>query len=126
MKIRISMLIAALSAAFLSTASAGAPGVGYGGGWPSTFPTRITSPSQATQYEKVALACKDCKTVNEKATKRGIAGLFKAPSTHGCSGCGGKITVAEYGGGKGRSAEYRHTCSKCGPNSAFTCAGHKS
>ncbi len=126
MKTRISIIVAALFAAFLSTSYAGAPGVGYGGGWPPTFPTRINGLSEATQYAKVALACKDCKTVIEKTGKRGIASLFKAPSTHGCSGCGGKISVTQYGGGKGRSAEYKHTCSKCGANSAFTCAGHKS
>lgn len=65
------------------------------------FPTRVTTKEQAMKCclpkEKVALACKDCKTVTEKPgeEKKGILGWFKADSTHGCSGCGAKITVRQ-------------------------------
>jgi hypothetical protein len=100
--------------------------------WPTGFPTRVKTEAQAMKCclpkEKVALACKDCKTVSEKSgeDKKGILGWFKADSTHGCSGCGGKVTVHQVPGGKVPAiAEYKHTCSKCGPDSAYTCATHK-
>lgn len=77
---------------------------------------------------KVALACKDCKTVNEKdgTEKKGIMAWFAPDSKHDCSGCGGKVTVTSSGGGKGPTvAQYKHTCSKCGPDSAYVCTDHK-
>ena len=78
--------------------------------------------------EKVALACKDCKTVTEKAgeDKKGILAWFKPEATHDCPGCKGKITYVQHGGGKGTAtAGYKHVCSKCSADSAFTCATHK-
>ena len=77
--------------------------------------------------EKVALACKDCKTVNEKSgeDKKGIPAWFKADSTHDCSGCKGVITVKSGTAKSGPAAESKHVCSKCGPDSAMTCATHK-
>lgn len=75
---------------------------------------------------KVALACKDCKTVNEKpgSDKKGILSWFEADSTHDCDGCKGKITVKQIGAGKVQDAQYTHECSKCGKDSAFTCSTH--
>jgi hypothetical protein len=47
---------------------------------------------------------------------------FKGDSTHGCSGCGGKITTKTVGADKGPSvATYTHECSKCGKDSAYVC-----
>ena len=101
---------------------------------PDGFPTRVTTKEQAMKCclpnEKVALACKDCKTVTAKSgeDKKGILAWFKADSTHDCSGCGGKITVRQIPTGQGNStsiSEYKHVCSKCGPESAMTCATHK-
>ena len=130
MKTRISIIIAALFAAFLSTTYAGAPGSGYGGGWPTGFTTPVTTAAKAMDCCKegatVALVCRDCKTINAKSgDKKGIASWFKADSTHGCSGCGGKITVTPIAGGRNRSSEYHNTCSKCGANAAYVCATHK-
>ena len=131
MKTRISIIIAALFAAFLTTTHAGPPGIGYGG-WSNNFGNRVTTEKAAMECcevagVKVALVCKDCKTASEKSgeDKKGVAGWFKADSTHDCSGCGGKITVASAGGGKSKTAEYTHTCSKCGANSALVCSTHK-
>ena len=100
--------------------------------WPTGFPTLVKTEAQAMKCclpkEKVALACKDCKTVSEKSgeDKKGILAWFKADSTHDCSGCGGKVTVHQIPGGKVPTlAEHKHTCSKCGADSAFTCATHK-
>lgn len=78
--------------------------------------------------EKVALACKDCKTVSEKSgeDKKGIMSWFKADSMHDSDGCKGKITFKGNPAGKSpQTPEYKHVCSKCGPDSAYTCATHK-
>ena len=130
MKTRISIYTAAIFAAFVSTTYAGP---GPGGGWPAGFPTHVTTKAQAESCckpgEKVAMACKDCKTVSEKdgdKDKTGIMAWFKPDSMHDCDGCKGKITYKEHGAGKGTgSSEYKHVCSKCGPDSAYTCSTHK-
>lgn len=113
---------------FTTSAIAG-PGPGT---WPTGYPTAVKSKPEAMACclpkEKVALACKDCKTVTEKSgkDKKGIASWFAPDSTHDCSGCGGKVTLKTTGGGKGPTlAAYTHVCSKCGPKSAYTCATHK-
>jgi hypothetical protein len=128
--LKLSLLLGTAVAAMNLTALAGP---GPGGGWPAGFPTHVKSKEEAMDCckpgVKVALACKDCKTVNEKdgeKDKKGIMSWFAPDSKHDCSGCGGKITVTTTGGGKGPTlSQYKHTCSKCGPDSAFTCATHK-
>ena len=58
--------------------------------------------------------------------KTGIMVWFAPDSKHDCSGCGGKVTVTSTGGGKGPTlSQYKHTCSKCGPESAYVCTDHK-
>jgi hypothetical protein len=129
MKLTKLHLALALAAGMFTTSAIAGPGPQT---WPTGFPTVVKTEAAVMKCclpkEKVALACKDCKTVSEKAgeDKKGILGWFKADSTHDCSGCGGKVTVKTVGGGKGPAlAEYKHVCSKCGPDSAFTCATHK-
>ena len=133
MKTRISIIIAALFAAFLSTTHAEPAGLQYSE-WTKHFDNRVTTKKAAEECclpkEKVALVCKDCKTASEKAgeDKKGILGWFKADSTHDCSGCGGKITVRQIPAGQGNTTsigEYTHTCSKCATDSAFVCTTHK-
>jgi len=99
--------------------------------WPVGYPTVVKSKEEVMKCclpgEKVALACKDCKTMNEKKGEdsKDILAWFKPDSTHNCSGCGGKITYkAQEGKGTGH-ATYKHVCSKCGEDSAYTCATHK-
>ena len=119
----------ALAAGMLTTSAIAGPGPGV---WPPNFPTHVKTKAQAMECclpkEKVALACKDCKTVTEKPgeEKVGIMAWFKPDSMHDCSGCKGKVTYKEHGSGKATGhAEYKHVCSKCGPDSAYTCATHK-
>jgi len=87
MKTRITILTAALFAAFVSASHAG-PANRSG-----SYPTRINTKEAAMECclpnEKVALACKDCKTLTEKpgTDKKGILGWFKADSKHDCLGC---------------------------------------
>lgn len=126
--IKLSLLGSALVAMTFSAVAGPSPGT-----WPTGFPTRVKNKAEAESCckpgEKVALACKDCKTSTEKdgeKEKKGILSWFAPDSMHECSGCKGKITFKEHGAGKGiASAEYKHVCSKCGPDSAFTCATHK-
>ncbi len=124
-KLNLHFAVAAAAAIIASSALAGPSN------WPPNYPTRVTTKAAVLKCclpnEKIALACKDCKTVMEKsgADKNGILAWFAPDSTHGCSGCGGKVTTKAVGGGKASVAEYKHTCSKCGADSAFTCATHK-
>ena len=125
----IKLLIAALFAVATTNANAG-PG-GGSGAWPPGYQDkRVTTHEQAMACcvpdAKVALACKDCKTVNEKdgKDKKGILSWFKADSTHDCSGCKGVITVKQVGAGKVTDVQSKHVCSKCGADSAFTCSTH--
>lgn len=130
---RISIIIAPLFAAFLSTTHASPAGHGFSE-WARNFDNPVTTKKAAEECcqpkEKVALVCKDCKTANEKPgeDRKGILGWFKPDSTHDCSGCGGKITVKQVPAGQGNTAgtgAYTHTCSKCGADSALVCATHK-
>ncbi|MBC8128166.1 MAG: hypothetical protein H8M99_13580 [Gloeobacteraceae cyanobacterium ES-bin-144] len=126
--LKFNLLLGATVAAMSLTAYAD----GGRGDWPYGFTTHIKTAAEAEASSKaghkVALACKDCNTVNAKSDsdKKGILAWFAPDSKHDCGGCGGKITVTTVGGGKIPSvSEYKHTCSKCGPDSAFTCATHK-
>jgi len=125
--LKLTLLLGTAVAAMNVTALAGP-----GPLWPKGYPTRVNTKEQAMACclpkEKVALACKDCKTVSAKLgeEKKGIAAWFAPDSKHDCSGCSGKITVKQSAGGKGATyGTYKHVCSKCGPDSAFTCATHK-
>lgn len=130
MKTHINILIAALFAAFVSTTHAGPPSPLWPD-WESRLAYRVNTEKAAEdcckqEGVKVALVCKDCKSVTEKpgTEKKGILGWFKADSMHDCSGCSGKVTTKGPAKG-GPTAEYQHVCSKCGPNSALICGSHK-
>jgi hypothetical protein len=127
MKTRINIIIAAIFAAFITTTHAGPSNWS---GWATTSTNRITTLKAAEDCckpdQKVALVCKDCKTITEKpgSDKEGILGWFKADSMHGCAGCSGQI-VARLPSKRGPGDSYRHVCSKCGENSASICSSHK-
>lgn len=130
MKLTTKLHLALALAAGLFTTSAIA---GPGGHSPNDFPRKITTKEEAMECcvpkAKVAMACKDCKTLDVKdgeKEKTGIMAWFAPDSKHDCSGCGGKVTVTSTGGGKGPAlSQYKHTCSKCGPDSAYVCTDHK-
>ena len=105
---------------------------GPGGHTAADFPHRVATTEAAMECcvpeAKVALACKDCKSLDVKsgADKKGVLAWFAPESNHDCSGCGGKITVKTAGSGKSQAvSEYTHTCSKCGEKSAYVCTDHK-
>jgi hypothetical protein len=129
MKLTKLHLALAIGAGMFTTSALAGPGPGT---WPTGFPTVVKSKAEAMACclpkEKVALACKDCKTVTEKTgeEKKGIAAWFAPDSKHDCSGCGGKVVLKKVTPEKtGTAGVYTHTCSKCGDNSAYTCATHK-
>lgn len=115
-------LLLAAFAAMVITARADAPN------WPRTPWEPIKTVKQAEDCcaggGKVALACPDCKTLNEQSDKKGFASWFKADSKHDCPTCKGSITVRQIGSGKVLDTQYKHECSKC-KTGAFTCAAHK-
>jgi hypothetical protein len=116
------IVIAAFSAAFLVAASQAAPS-----NWPPGPYKKITKKEQADDCceagGKVALACPDCKTLNEQKDKKGAGSFFDKNATHDCAGCKGKITVKPSAGGRKQDIEYSHECSKC-KTGGFTCATH--
>lgn len=130
--LKLTLLLGAAVAAMNFTALAG-PGPG-GGAWPPNYNRQVKTKAEAEECckpgEKVALACKDCKTVTEKGgeDKKGILSWFAPDDKHDCSGCGGKMTLKQIPAGKGTTTSvsgYTHVCSKCGDDSAFTCTTHK-
>jgi hypothetical protein len=117
----IRVLIAALLAATVITAQADSPN------WPRTPYKPIKTVKQSDDCcaagGKVALACPDCKTLNEQGDKKAAADFFKKNATHDCAGCKGKVTVKLIAGGKVQDVQTTHECSKC-KTGAFTCATH--
>lgn len=84
------------------------------------------------ENDSMAMVCAKCKTVYVTRVKQGTKGaeLLMANGktteligTHACSGCGGTWTIV--GVGKGATTELKHTCTKCGDDSAFCCATSK-
>ena len=119
-------LALAFAAAFITTSSFAGPG---NANLPN-YPTRIDSKTQAEKLEKgtpMAFACTSCKTVKPIEDKKTFLSWFAPDQTHGCTGCGGKVSILSVPGGKaGSVAIYKHVCTKCGDKSAYTCAGHRS
>lgn len=116
----IRILLAAL-VAMIVTAHADSPN------WPRVPYKPIKTVKQAedccAEGGKVALACPDCKTLNETGDKKAAAEFYKKNATHDCAGCKGKITVKQIAAGKVQDVETTHECSKC-KTGAFTCATH--
>lgn len=122
MKPITSILFALIAALTLSSHGAGPL-------WPAEPWQKILTKKDADSCcaagGKVAIACKDCKTINETGDKKVAASFFDKDATHNCSGCKGKMTVKHLGGGKGPlDVKITHECSKCGKDSGMTCATH--
>lgn len=102
---------------------------GPGKNWPLDYNFPIKSQAEAEKLPakaNIALVCKDCKTVVSSCCvddkPKGFLAWFKADETHGCSGCKG--TIKFVGSLKNPTAAHSHECSKCGKDSAYTCADH--
>ena len=102
------------------------------GGEHLTSLNRLTTKAQAdalTPDDSLAMVCAKCKTVYVTRVKQGVKGaeILQAGGqpkeligTHPCSGCDSKLTIT--GVGKGKEAVFKHSCGKCGDDSAFCCA----
>ena len=124
MKLTKLHLALALGAALLTTSAIAGP---FNASI-NEYPTRVISKDQAEKLEKgtkLAFACTSCKTVRPIKEKKTFLSWFAPDQTHGCSGCGGKITVVSRPGAKsGPRTVNTHVCTKCGDKSAYACAGH--
>jgi len=120
---KLHLALAAAAAIFTTSAIAGP-----GGRTAADFPVKVTTKEQAMDCcnakARVAIACPDCKTVEVAKNEKGVLGFFAPDSKHGCSGCGGKITVKS-GDKSGTSATYTHVCSKCTKDTPYVCTDHK-
>ena len=79
--------------------------------------------------DSIAMVCGKCKTVWVTRVKQGVKGAQllmeggqpkELIGTHACTGCNSTITVV--GHAKGNITELRHSCGKCGDDSAFCCS----
>ena len=72
--------------------------------------------------DSVAMVCAKCKSVviEKVNTEKGHIKLMTPGDKHLCAGCNSTVTVV--GVGKGAKDEIKHTCEKCGSDSAFCCA----
>ena len=79
--------------------------------------------------DSVAMVCGKCKTVWVSRVKQGVKGAQllmeggqpkELIGTHACAGCNSTLTVV--GVQKGAHTELKHSCGKCGDDSAFCCA----
>jgi flavoprotein len=119
-----SLLITAVLLGFTSLSEAGA-----GKNWPVDFNLPVKSKEEAVKLpakSKIALVCKDCKTVVANCSvdekPKSFLSWFKEDQTHGCDGCKG--TIKYVGSLKNPVPTHSHECSKCGAGSAYSCADH--
>ena len=86
---------------------------------------QITTPAEADALQpddSIAMVCAKCKTVMVERVERERGRTFMVSrAKHLCSGCGGQIEVVGHGNNQ-RNVVVRHTCTKCGDDSAFCCA----
>ena len=85
----------------------------------------ITTRAQAEALkpgDTIAMVCGKCKTVATQTVtlEKGHIRHVIPGEKHLCTGCNSYIKVV--GVGKESKNELRHTCEKCGDNSAFCCA----
>jgi len=106
--------------------------VSLAGSGPQDYPVKIKNRAQAEKLSegtKVAFACESCRTFQPSVIdkKKSFLSFFNENDTHGCPNCGGQVTVKALPGRNIKMANttvYTHVCTKCGQNSAYTCAVH--
>src|SRR5262245_2724708 len=112
MKTLRNIIVTAIAAAFVTVTSNAAPA-----NWPPGPYKKIEKKQQAMDCceagGKVALACPDCKTLNEKGEKKDAAAFFDPKAKHDCAGCKGVVTAKPSPSGRRIDVEVTHECSKC-------------
>jgi hypothetical protein len=86
----------------------------------------ITTQAQAEALkpgDSMAMTCTKCKDVmvQKVTTDKAHVKMMTVGEKLKCS-CGGNVEVVATGKGKGKNAEVKHVCSKCGDNAMFCSA----
>ena len=76
--------------------------------------------------DSMAMACGKCRyvMVQTVTTDKAHVKMMTVGEKDVCEVCGGTVTVVATGKGKGKDAEVKHVCSKCGENAMY-CAATK-
>lgn len=87
----------------------------------------ITTQAQAEALKpgaSMSMACSTCKNVMVRTVTSDNAHvkMMTVGEKDVCDVCGGTVTVVATGKGKGKDAEVKHVCSKCGADAMFCSA----
>ena len=87
----------------------------------------ITTQAQAEALkpgDSMSMACSTCKNVMVRTvtTDNAHVKMMTVGEKDRCDVCGGTVTVVATGKGKGKDAEVKHVCSKCGDDKMFCSA----
>jgi hypothetical protein len=87
----------------------------------------ITTQAQAEALkpgDSMSMACSKCKNVMVRTVSADKAHvkMMTVGEKDVCGVCGGTVTVVATGKGKGKDAEVKHVCSKCGDDAMFCSA----
>jgi hypothetical protein len=74
--------------------------------------------------DSLSMACNSCKyvTLMTVGTGQEHIKMMTVGEKHTCPTCKGSVEVVTTGKGKGKNAEVKHVCSKCGDDAMFVCA----
>ncbi len=89
--------------------------------------SHITTQAQAEALkpgDSMAMACAMCKSVMVQKVTEDMAHvkMMTVGEEIMCHSCGGTVEVAATGKGKGKNAEVKYVCSKCGDDAMFCAA----
>lgn len=87
----------------------------------------ITTQAQAEALkpgDTMSMTCSKCKNVMVRTvtTDKAHVKMMTVGEKDMCDVCGGTVTVVATGKGKGKDAEVKHVCSKCGDDAMFCSA----
>ncbi len=74
--------------------------------------------------DSISMTCNTCKYVMVMPVTKGQEHIkmMTVGEKHICLSCKGSVEVTATGKGKGKDAEVKHVCSKCGDDAMFICA----
>ena len=74
--------------------------------------------------DSMSMTCSKCKDVmvQKVTTDKAHVKMMTVCEKVTCQGCGGTVEVVATGKGKGKDAEVKHVCSKCGDDAMFCSA----
>ena len=74
--------------------------------------------------DTMSMTCSKCKNVMVRTvtTDKAHVKMMTVGEKDMCDVCGGTVTIVATGKGKGKDAEVKHVCSKCGDDAMFCSA----